>query len=356
MTHGRYLHPLAVGAWVLVALSVASACGASPTPMPSSSSPQSPLQSLPVPVVAGPSPTATPISSASSSSQPTGPSQPLAGSYPLVISCNPASVPGSVAVATPTGVKPGPFTLHVPILMYHRIVPYAQAGDSIGGLIVPPRTFSAQLSGLAAAGWHTITMATLADDLQAHRAVPARTFVITLDDGWDDGYTSALPALQSHGFVATFYVIAGRIDLQGFLTSAHLRALVAAGDEIGDHTMDHDRLAARRGASLAYQIDAAAARIAQVTGYWPETLAYPYGSVNGTAAAAVGACQVLRMAALEGPLEMTIPAPAPTAGATAAPPVTKYLEAYETWSVRFEVPRLRVTADTTAAELLAEFG
>ena len=70
---------------------------------------------------------------------------------------------------------------------------------------------------------------------------PAKTFVITIDDGWDDGYTYALPILQSHGFVATYFVIAGRIDRPGFLTSAHLQALVAAGDEIGDHTMDHER-------------------------------------------------------------------------------------------------------------------
>jgi len=30
-----------------------------------------------------------------------------------------------------------------------------------------------------------------------------------------------------------------RIDWPGFLSSAHLQALVAAGDEIGDHAMDH---------------------------------------------------------------------------------------------------------------------
>jgi len=37
---------------------------------------------------------------------------------------------------------------------------------------------------------------------------PDKTFVITIDDGWDDGYTYALPILQSHGFVATYFVIA----------------------------------------------------------------------------------------------------------------------------------------------------
>jgi peptidoglycan/xylan/chitin deacetylase (PgdA/CDA1 family) len=180
--------------------------------------------------------------------------------------------------------------------------------------------------------------------------------VITIDDGWDDGYTYALPILQSQGFVATYFVIAGRIDRTGFLSSAHLQALVAAGDEIGDHTMDHYRLAVRPAASLTYEIDAAAARIAQVTGYWPESLAYPYGSVNARAEAGVAACGELRIAVLEGPLEIERPAAAPKPGASPAPRTTENIEAYETWADRFQVPRLRVTSSTTATGLLAELG
>jgi peptidoglycan/xylan/chitin deacetylase (PgdA/CDA1 family) len=264
-----------------------------------------------------------------------------------VNSCNPASVPSAIPVTAPASGKDSSFALHVPILMYHRIVPFAEAGDSNRGLVVPPDTFAAQLTGLQRAGWHTITMATLANDLQARKKLPAKTFVITIDDGWYDGYTYALPILQSHGFVATYFVIAGRIDRAGFLSSAQLQALVAAGDEIGDHTMDHYRLAVRPAASLTYEIDAAAARIAQVTGYWPESLAYPYGSVNAHAEAGVAACGELRIAALEGPLTIVRSGPAPK---------TEDVEAYETWADRFQVPRLRVTSSTTAKGLLAELG
>ena len=69
-------------------------------------------------------------------------------------------------MTAPASGKASSFTLHVPILMYHRIVPSAEAGDSIPGLVVPPDTFAAQLDALEAAGWHTITMATLANDLR----------------------------------------------------------------------------------------------------------------------------------------------------------------------------------------------
>ncbi len=110
-----------------------------------------------------------------------------------------------------------------------------------------------------------------------------------------------------------------RIDWPGFLSSAHLQALVAAGDEIGDHAMDHVELSAVIAARVPYEIDAAAARIAQITGYWPESLAYPYGGVNSRVAAAVAACGELRID-------------------------------------RFVVPRLKVKSNTTPATLMAELG
>jgi len=305
----------------------------------------------PVPSTAGVSPataapTATPTGSPSPAPTLTGlPTFATpAPSYALVNSCNPRSVPHAVPVRAPASGKAGSFTLHVPILMYHRIVPSAEAGGSIPGLVVAPATFSAQLDALKAAGWHTITMATLANDLPAHVTPPQRTFVITIDDGWDDGYTYALPILQSHGFVATYFVIAGRIDDPGFLTSGHLQALVAAGDEIGDHTMDHVDLATQPAARLPYEIDAAAARIAQVTGRWPESFAYPSGVVDSQVAAAVAACQELRIAVTEEPV-------APEAPAASKPPVGLTV-ALETWADRFAVPRVRVTPATTPVRLL----
>ena len=271
-----------------------------------------------------------------------------APSYPLVNSCNPTSVRGARPVAAPASEKGGSFTLHVPILMYHRIVPTAEAGDSIPGLVVPPETFAAQLDALKRADWHTITMATLATDLQAHVTPPARTFVITIDDGWDDGYTYALPILQSHGYVATYFVIAGRIDRMGFLTSGHLQALVADGEEIGDHTMDHVDLAVQPASKLPYEIDAAAARIAQVTGRWPESFAYPSGVVDNKVAAAVAACQEMRIAVTEEPVAAEAP------GAT-KPPVGMPV-ALETWADRFVVPRVRITPNTTPTNLEGDLG
>lgn len=337
---------MAIAAPGIAVLLVAGGCA---TVNPSSRTPSPTLatHSPPVATAAGSTPTESPSPSLEITAPP-GTPPPLAGSFPLVNSCDPTSVPGAIPVAAPAGGKASSFVLHVPILMYHRIVPIAEAGNSLPGLVVPPQTFAAQLDALAEAGWHTITMATLANDLQAHVNPLAQSFVITIDDGWDDGYSYALPILEKHAFVATYFVIAGYIDNPGFLSSAHLRALVAAGDEIGDHTMDHLSLSRQPAAKITYEIDAAAARIAQVTGYWPESLAYPYGGFDSQAAAAVAACQELRIAAIEAPLEIEKPV------ARGTPQVTVMPAAYETWAYRFVVPRIRVSPSTTPAYLLAE--
>jgi peptidoglycan/xylan/chitin deacetylase (PgdA/CDA1 family) len=337
-----------VAATGIVILLVAAGC-ATPNSASSTPSPAPPTHSLPVATIAPSTPTPIPSPSHEITAPPKTP-PPLAGSFPVVNSCDPASVPGAIPVAAPSSPKAGAFTLYVPVLMYHRIVPFAESGKSIVGLVVPPQTFDAQITALAGAGWHTITMATLADDLQAHVRPPVKTLVITLDDGWYDGFTYALPILQKHDYVATYYVIAGQIDKPPYLSSPQLQALVAAGDEIGDHTMDHANLTALRAPDLKYQIDAAAARIAQVTGVWPESLAYPFGGENAQAVASVAACQELRIAVIEGPVVTVKP------GASQTPRPTAMPAAYETWANRFIVPRIRVTPGTTPAVLLGRLG
>jgi peptidoglycan/xylan/chitin deacetylase (PgdA/CDA1 family) len=381
MTHARSRHLVAFAAagvvvLVLVGATLAFHTGTStPTrsPAPSQIAVASAATAVASAATNAPTPSPTPSPAITAAPSPT---LPPANTYPLVNSCDPSSVPWAIPVTTPAVGKVGMFVLQVPILMYHRIVPVAEAGNSIPGLVVAPEIFSAQLDALQKGGWHTITMARLATDLQAHIKPPPKTFVITIDDGWDDGYTYALPVLAKHGFVATYFVIAGRIDVPDFLSSAHLRALIGAGDEIGNHTMDHDDLAGETATKLKYEIDAAAARIAQVTGVWPESLAYPSGGVDNAAAAAVAACGEMRTAVIEGPPATTAtpsptPVPSPTSRLTAAPSAsagpaaalpaaaliavtTTMPPVYETWANRWTIPRLRVTPSTVPAYLLAE--
>lgn len=338
----------AAGLAVLLAAGCATpgAATLSPSRMPPTRGAASPAIA-----VASATPSSTPIPSSIPSPTATTTTltwtPPPAGTYPVVNSCDPSSVPTAIPVTAPPIDPAGSFTLNVPVLMYHRVVPAAEAGDSIPSLVVPPETFDAQLTALVKSGWQTITMATLADDLATHTKLPARTIVITLDDGWYDGYTYALPILRSHQMVATFYVIASRIDQKDFLSSTQLRVMVAAGDDIGDHSMDHANLTGLGATDLKYEIDVGASRIAQVTGRWPESLAYPSGYQNTGVRAAVAACQGLRIAVLNAALYLDSPGPAPT---------TTLYQGYVTDRFRFQVPRVRVTPGTTPATLLYLLG
>lgn len=180
------------------------------------------------------------------------------------------------------------FDWHVPVLMYHLISTPAQAGDALPGLVVAPDVFAAQLAAARAAGWSTITAATLARDMAAGVQPPHRTFVITIDDGHDDGFTQAFPILQQNGFVATFYVPTERIGHPGYLTSTELTTMAAAGMEIADHTVNHVPLASVAPTEAVSQIDTSATALAQLLGAAPTTLAYPYGSHDLAVEAEVG--------------------------------------------------------------------
>jgi peptidoglycan/xylan/chitin deacetylase (PgdA/CDA1 family) len=219
------------------------------------------------------------------------------------------------------------FTLHVPVLMYHRIVALADAGAALPGLVVDPAVFAQQMGLLASAGWRTITLATLQLDLATGRQLPPRTFVITIDDGHVDGLTNALPILRRFGFVATFFVVMGRIHESPYLNAADLRTLADAGMEIADHTMAHRDVARLHGAALDFQIGAAAAAIEQITGRAPTTFAYPAGEWSLEAVAVVQAHD-LGMA------------------------VTTREGVLETWANRFLVPRLRISRSVTPGMLL----
>lgn len=221
------------------------------------------------------------------------------------------------------------FTLHVPILTYHLVATPAEViGPALPSLVVSPALFDAQLTRLAKAGWHTITLQQLATDLATHRRPARHTFVITIDDGHVDGFTQALPILQRHQMTATYFVIAGRIGKTGYLDAIQLQALAAAGMEIGNHSMSHVDLAAIQPARLRREIAGAATVIESVVGTAPVSFAYPMGLFDAATLRAVAGAG-LQLAVAYDPGVM------------------------ETASLRYRIPRLRVGSRMSPAMLLA---
>jgi len=211
---------------------------------------------------------------------------------------------------------------HVPILMYHRVVPTAEAGDSAPGLVVSPELFSAQMQALYEAGWRTITLRDLAEAMRDAQTLPPRTFAITFDDGWSDGYDYAYPIMQKYGYVGVFFVVSGRINQPGAMTSTQLLELEATGNEIGNHTADHLSLSTLTLQRAKEEIEAGSAQIAQVIHRRPTSLAYPMGGVADYVVQAVSECDGLEIA------------------------VTTHWGVTESWLYRLAAPRVRVSPST----------
>ena len=93
---------------------------------------------------------------------------------------------------------------YVPVLMYHSI---GTSGlDGLAPWEVAPDVFAGHLRYLAAHDYTVVPLATLARGLGARReALPARSVVITFDDGYAN-FTTAAAMLVDAGLPATLFV------------------------------------------------------------------------------------------------------------------------------------------------------
>lgn len=145
------------------------------------------------------------------------------------------------------------------ILMYHRVVPYDGKGSEPTWNVTPDR-FEAQLSGLLEAGFTPISLATALQHQLEQTDFPARSFVVTFDDGYANNLKYALPVLQKYQIPATIFLATAYLnqnhalpnddwDQAGIanpdswraLTTSECDQLLDSGlIEFGSHTHTHD--------------------------------------------------------------------------------------------------------------------
>lgn len=178
----------------------------------------------------------------------------------------------------------------VPILMYHQVSPWPAKGFE--KYTVTPRAFAAQMRWLALAGYTPVGL----DALLAHRAtgapLPRRPVVITFDDGFASCVEHAVPVLQSRGFTATFYLVAGLMGQPSrwllrergvefpLMDRSAARELHAAGFTCGAHTVTHPRLAQLPAAECRDELRRSRDLLEEQLGSEVAHLAYPFGSYD----------------------------------------------------------------------------
>jgi len=123
---------------------------------------------------------------------------------------------------------------------------------------------------------------------------PARPIILTFDDGYTDNYANLLPLMQRYGYRGVLYLLGdasiryNRWDVDTdpteprseIMSEEQKRAFVAAGWEIGAHTMSHVRLPDLPQLEAAREIQESKTVLEQALGTTIVSFAYPFGSID----------------------------------------------------------------------------
>jgi peptidoglycan/xylan/chitin deacetylase (PgdA/CDA1 family) len=183
------------------------------------------------------------------------------------------------------------------ILMYHAI---GRPGEGSGCYLLPLRRFARQMAYLAARRYRILSLGQLLEYRRRFELPPARSVIITFDDGYADNYDLAYPILRARGFPATFFLVSGCMagrntwDTAGELVNRPILSWEAAGHllnggmEIGAHSRRHPVLPELRPPEATDEIAGSRHELEAGLGQPVRTFAYPFGRLDEPTIAAVG--------------------------------------------------------------------
>lgn len=186
----------------------------------------------------------------------------------------PSPNPTPTVQPTEAWILRGPGALEVPILLYHRILP----DEPPSRYTIEPDTFGGQMAYLERLGCQTITLSQMRQAILSGAELPPHAVILTFDDGNEDNFTYAFPIMQRYGFTGTAYLVANRIGSEGFLSRAELREMIAAGWEIGSHSMTHSDLTLLDRSEWRREILDSRLKLERELDVEVESFAYPFGS------------------------------------------------------------------------------
>lgn len=138
----------------------------------------------------------------------------------------------------------------------------------------------------------TIDDASVVSKKQASGIFQTGAVSFRFDDGWSSQYSAAVPKLSSAGFKASFYIATQQIADRGFaefMSRSQILELAAAGNEIGSHSRTHVALAQTSGTQRESEISGSLQDLLSWGVSPVRSLAYPYGSFDGSVIASVNA-------------------------------------------------------------------
>jgi peptidoglycan/xylan/chitin deacetylase (PgdA/CDA1 family) len=181
----------------------------------------------------------------------------------------------------------------VAILMYHHVGAVAPSGGRHPRLWVSRALFVRQLEALERAGYRAVTLNRVWRAWHEGGELPAKSVVLSFDDGYRSQYRNAAPALRRHDWPGVLNLEVHRLGVRQGISRAEVRRLVAAGWEVDAHTLTHPDLTRVDAARLHDEIAGSRAAIQRALGVPVEFFCYPYGRFDATVKAAVRAAGFL---------------------------------------------------------------
>jgi peptidoglycan/xylan/chitin deacetylase (PgdA/CDA1 family) len=170
--------------------------------------------------------------------------------------------------------------------MYHKIGP-RPPGVRLRGLYVSTKLLERQLSELHEDGYSTPPYGTFGNGTPA-----GKTLALTFDDGFVNAFQHSLEPLARHGFRAIQFLVVDNIgrsndwdEQQGevrepLMDHAQIRDWLAAGHEIGSHSLTHPFLTRISFREAQEEIVASKKKLEDAFGIPIRHFCYPYGDWN----------------------------------------------------------------------------
>lgn len=146
----------------------------------------------------------------------------------------------------------------IPVLIYHAL-PKVSDGHNVAEDI-----FVEQMFALKRAGWETVTIEEFSAFIRGEQTIPARSILITFDDGARESYYPSDPVFEALGYNAVSFILP-KFSVNGgshyYLSEGEIESMIKSGRwEIGSHGQNaHEELRAvdaegTRGAYLANRL------------------------------------------------------------------------------------------------------
>jgi peptidoglycan/xylan/chitin deacetylase (PgdA/CDA1 family)/GT2 family glycosyltransferase len=169
------------------------------------------------------------------------------------------------------------------ILMYHAI---GRKGERPSRWVLPKSRFERQLAWLERRGYNVISLDEFVDARIENRLPPAKSVVLTFDDGYADNL-DAVPALERYGFPATVFLVsaaggratwdrAGEAEGRSLLTPADAAPLNGRL-AFGAHSRTHPSLPSLDRPELEREVSGCRSELEAALGAPVTVFSYPYG-------------------------------------------------------------------------------